>query len=168
MPSRHPVPSRYLSERTAGLVLEVMAVFLIFILAGAVLGLGRSRRSASGRRIGRVRSMDWRVVAIALLMGFVAEEWSLLRTDYSTGSFPVAVRLGSHLPGPGEPVSDLRAPGDAGPDPGHWGGWASGWTEVRRPRPYWLFVPLAALAALLFLAQPGGWWSVVPQLVLVA
>ncbi len=40
--------------------------------------------------------------------------------------------------------------------------------KSRRPRPYWLFVPLAALVALLLLAQPGWGSSVIPQLVLVA
>ena len=37
-----------------------------------------------------------------------------------------------------------------------------------RARPYWLFVPLAALAAVLFMGRPGGWWSFIPQLILIA
>src|SRR5262249_50426665 len=41
-------------------------------------------------------------------------------------------------------------------------------SDPKRPRPYWLFVPLAALAGLLFMGQPGGWWAVIPQLILVA
>ena len=37
-----------------------------------------------------------------------------------------------------------------------------------RARPYWLFVPLAALAAVLFMGRPGGLWSLIPQLILIA
>jgi hypothetical protein len=36
-----------------------------------------------------------------------------------------------------------------------------------RARPYWLFVPLAALAAVLFMAQPGASWSLIPQSILI-
>ena len=36
-----------------------------------------------------------------------------------------------------------------------------------RARPYWLFVPLAALAAVLFMGQPGGECTLVTQFILV-
>ena len=36
-----------------------------------------------------------------------------------------------------------------------------------RARPYWLFVPLAALAAVLFMGQPGGECTLIPQFILV-
>jgi hypothetical protein len=38
----------------------------------------------------------------------------------------------------------------------------------RRWRPYWLFVPLAALAGVLFLGLPNGWWAIIAQLVVIA
>ena len=38
--------------------------------------------------------------------------------------------------------------------------------EPRRPRPYWLFVPLAALAGVLFVAVPGN-HALVPQYILL-
>ncbi len=157
-------------ERIAGLVLEVLGVFLIFILARGVLGLDRRDRSRSGRRIDRMRSMDWRVLAIVLLIGFVAEEWSVLQVDYSNLTNPSMWRSG------GEPIYRLRESlfpicgllGMLGLTLGMGAGAILDRPKTRRPRPYWLFVPLAALAALLFLAQSGGWWSTVPQLVLLA
>jgi hypothetical protein len=156
-------------ERIAGLLLEVLAVFLIFILAQGVLGLDGRVRSGSGRRMERMRPMDWRVLAISLLIGFVAAEWSILQVDYSNLTWPSLWRSGW------EPIYRLRESlfpicgllGMLGLTLGMGAGAILDRPETRRRRPYWLFVPLAALVALLLLAQPG-WWSELPQLVLIA
>ncbi len=146
-----------------------MAVFLIFILARAVLGLIRRGRSESGRHIDRLGSMAWRIVAVVLLIGFVAEEWSVLRMDYLTMTDLSMIRPGwQSLYSVREslfPICGLLA--ILGLTLGLSAGAMLEGPTTRHRRPYWLFVPLAALAGLLFLAQPG-WWSLIPQMVLVA
>src|SRR5262245_12850030 len=47
-------------------------------------------------------------------------------------------------------------------------GLALGRSDRRRRRPYWLFVPLAALVAVLFMGLPNAWWSLITQLILIA
>ena len=110
--------------------------------------------------------MGWRVPAIALLLGFTMRESQILGVDLTTyqalaGGQPIyetsmtlvpicaiLVIIGIAL-GMGAGLSLPRA-------------------SRGRARPYWLFVPLAALAAVLFMGQPYGWWSVIPQLILIA
>src|SRR6185312_9494616 len=47
-------------------------------------------------------------------------------------------------------------------------GMSLGRSGARRRRPYWMFVPLAALAGLLFMGLHTGWCSGITQLVLIA
>jgi hypothetical protein len=150
-----------------------MAVFLIFVQARAILRRIRELRTESVRQVEWVGPITWRLAAIALLAGFVSAEWSILRVDYLSltspsrwpstwesnyseiyrmreGLFPICgllAMLGLVLGIGGDSILDMAKTG--------------------RPRPYWLFVPLAALASILFVAQPG-WWSLIPQLVLIA
>ena len=113
--------------------------------------------------------MAWRVVAVVLLMSFVAEQWSILRIDYLTME-----DLSAKCPG-WQPIYKVRESlfpicgllAMIGLTLGMGAGEILEGLTTGRSRPYWLFVPLATLVGLLFLAQPG-WWSLIPQLVLLA
>ncbi len=80
-PTTVPVPI----ERTAGLVLEVAAVFLILILARSLFGLDRGLPAATavhGNILGWARF--WRALAIGFLFWFISQESFLLRFDLQT------------------------------------------------------------------------------------
>jgi hypothetical protein len=155
-------------ERTSGLVLEVTAVFLALILVRAVIRRLRAGRSGAARRLdSRIGQITWRVGAIALLLAFVVEESSLLRIDFSTES-----AINAHYPGFGSlyrvrqgllPVCGLLAM--IGLALGMGAGALFDEPVPRRGRPYWLFVPLAALVGLLI---PGSMWQLITYLVLLA
>jgi hypothetical protein len=152
--------------RTAGLEVEVASIWLALILARGILRVFRGPRSGEGPgRVGLLGMMGWRVPAIALLLGFTMRESQILGMDLATflalpewqqlyetsmNLVPICailVIIGIAL-GMGAGVSLPRA-------------------SPARARPYWLFVPLAALAAVLFMGQPGASWSLIPQFVLV-
>jgi hypothetical protein len=149
-------------------VLEVTGVFLALILVRALIGRLRAGRSGGAhlfdRRIGPI---TWRVGAVALLLAFVVEESSLLRIDFSTES-----AIAKQHPGFGSlyrvrqgllPVCGLLAM--IGLALGMGAGALFDEPVARRRRPYWLFVPLAALVGLLI---PGSAWQLITYLVLIA
>ncbi len=154
--------------RTAGLAVEVASIWLALILARGILRLVRGPRSGGGP--GPVRllgMMGWRVPAIALLLGFTMRESQILGVDFTT--------FRALAGGQGEIywVSVMLVPISAiltiiGVALGMGAGMSLPRASPARARPYWLFVPLAALAAVLFVGQPGGWWSIIPQLILIA
>lgn len=162
-----PVPF----ARTAGVAIAVAAVWLAMILGRRMISILRGRRSgmAAGWRA-LVAPLAWRAAALVLLLGFATREGWILRVDYktfNTRSSPEAgwsnwyelremliplcailVMIGLTL-GMGAVLPFGRS------DPG-------------KRRPYWLFVPLAAVAGILFLGLPNGWLSVITQLILLA
>jgi hypothetical protein len=157
-------------ERTVGLVLEIADVFLIVILARGLIGLFRGFRPAGGQeRRGRFWSIAWRVMALCFLLWFLSEESRVLR--YDLGS---QVEQGRRVHGWGEryrlwqamfPVCGLLA--ILGLALGMGAGFLlQGSCAVRR-RPYWLFVFLAAVIAVLLVGIPSS-HSLVPYLVLLA
>jgi len=88
--SSSPVPV----QRTAGLFLEVEAVFLLLILARDLTGLIRSgvSRSAGGSALAPTAreqrfvllSIAWRLASVGLLLWFLSLESSVLRVDYAS------------------------------------------------------------------------------------
>jgi hypothetical protein len=149
-------------------VLEVTAIFLALILVRSVMGRLRAGRSGEARRFDcRIGQITWRVSAVALLLAFVVEESSLLRIDFSSES-----AINAQYPGFGSlyrvrqgllPVCGLLAM--IGLALGMGAGALFDEPVPRRRRPYWLFVPLAALVGLLI---PGSMWQLITYLVLIA
>ena len=153
-------------ERTAGLAVEVASIWLALILAHGILRLVRGPRSGGGPgRVGLLGMMGWRVPAIALLLGFTMRESQVLGVDLATYR---ALAGGQEVYG----VSVMLVPICAiltiiGVALGMGAGMSLPRASPARARPYWLFVPLAALAAVLFMAQPGGECTLIPQFILV-
>jgi hypothetical protein len=156
-------------ERTVGVALEVVAVLLILMLVQAFLGLVPRVRSGAVSRTVFLCAIAWRIAAIAVLVNFVAHEWGVLRIDFTT-----SLMLSREWPGWREaysvqeallPICGLLSM--LGLSLGMGAGGILEGPASRRPRPYWLFVPLATLAGLLFLAHPGLRGLIV-QLVLIA
>jgi hypothetical protein len=163
---RSPVPI----ERTIGLVLEMLAIFMIVLLGREFAGAIRRRRElGAGVRRAHALALLWRGAAIALLAWFVAYEWSVLRYNFANeeaigarfSGWREAYRLKQGL----FPVCALMAM--LGLALGMGAGAILGESPREARRPYWLFVPLAGLAGLLVVAQPMG-TSVIPYLVLIA
>jgi hypothetical protein len=143
-------------ERTAGVVFEVAAIFLILSLARTLIGLVRARR---GWQIAGASnflwSITWRAGAIVMLLAFVADQADVLRIDYAR-QFEIRVSR----PGWEQiyavrqnllPVYGALAIVGLGLGMG-----AGALFEDPRPashRPYWLFVPLAAVVAVLLSAK---------------
>ena len=156
--------------RVAGVGVEIAAVFLAAILLRSMLGVARQRPMGAGATTaGRLASMAWRALAVVLLIYFVMMESGVLRLDLAT-------RRSAHWWGSGlgewYEVREKLIPTCAilamfGLAVGMGAGVILARPEPRRPRPYWLFVPLAALAAVLFVAGPGE-HAVVPQFILIA
>ena len=160
-----PVPL----ERTAGVVFEVAAIFLILNLARTLIGLVRAGRGWEITGVPRfVWSMAWRIAAIVILLAFVAEQASVLRIDYAR-----QMEIGAARPGWG-PIYGVRQnmlPVYGGLAIVGLGlGMGSGSLfDNPRPashRPYWLFVPLVAVIAVLLASKTG--FSLIAYLVLVA
>jgi hypothetical protein len=154
--------------RPAGVAVEVASIWLVLILARGILRLVRGPRSGGGPgRVGFLGMMGWRVPAIALLLGFTMRESQILGVDFAT--------VWAVAPGQGEIyfVSMMLVPICAiltiiGVALGMGAGMSLPQASPARARPYWLFVPLAALAAVLFMGLPGASWSLIPQLILIA
>jgi hypothetical protein len=153
--------------RTAGLAVEVGSIWLALILARGIVRLFRGPRSVGGPgRVGLLGMMGWRVPAIALLLGFTMRESQILGVDFTTYR---ALAGGQQI----YEMSMMLVPICAilviiGVALGMGAGMSLPRASPARARPYWLFVPLVALAAILFMGQPGGWWTVIPQLILIA
>ena len=154
--------------RTVGLAVEVASIWLALILVRDILRQVRGPRSGGGP--GRVRllgMMGWRVPAIALLLGFTMREWQILGVDFATFRALAGGQGEIYL------ASAMLVPICAiltiiGVALGMGAGMSLPRASPARARPYWLFVPLAALAAILFMGGTGGLWSLIPQLVLIA
>ena len=153
-------------ERTAGLTVEVASVWLALILARGILRLVRRSRSGGGPGwVGLLGMVGWRVPAIALLLGFTMRESQVLGVDFAK----------YRASGGGQDVycvSVMLVPICAiltifGVALGMGAGMSLPRASPARARPYWLFVPLAALAAVLFMGQPGGECTLIPQFILV-
>jgi len=159
-----PVPV----ERTAGLILEVEAVFLLLILVRDLTRLLRSGLAQNGGgRATALYSVAWRIASVALLLRFLSAEANVLRLDFLSEidvsrqqpAWGWNYRLKQNLlPVCGTMLMLGLALGmGAG-------------TLLEEPstrwRPWWLLAPLAVLAALLLASQP--YFSIIPNLVLVA
>jgi hypothetical protein len=157
-------------ERTAGVVLEVAAVFLLVILARNLIGVFRSARPNDGQdREIRLWGIAWRVGAICFLLWFISEESRVLRVTFAT-----EVEISELVPGWGV---KYRAHQQLYPACGLFAmlglvvGTGAGILFPRAPqggrRPYWLFVILAGAVAVLIpaLDELG---SLIAQLVLIA
>ena len=156
--------------RAAGVGVEVAAVFLALILVRSMLGLARRRPWGAGvTMVGRLMSMAWRALAVVLLIRFVLQESEVLRIDQATHT---SSTWGGRGWGEWYLVREKLVPTCAilamfGMAVGMGAGVVLARPEPRRPRPYWLFVPLAALAGVLFVAVPGI-YALVPQFILIA
>ena len=109
--------------------------------------------------------IGWRVPAIALLLGFTMRESQVLGVDLAKYR---ALGAGQEV----YCVSAMLVPICAiltiiGVALGMGAGMSLPRASPARARPYWLFVPLAALAAVLFMGQPGGECTLIPQFILV-
>jgi hypothetical protein len=157
-------------ERTAGLILEIIAVFLLVILARALTGLFRGDRPAQSEAQ-RIRSwgIAWRIAAACFLLWFISEESRVLRVDVAreaaqTQSIPgwsTGYRVGQAL----FPVCGIFA--ILGLVVGMGARFLFPAAPRAGKRPYWLFVILAGVVAVLIVALPN-WASLIPYLVLIA
>jgi hypothetical protein len=157
-------------ERTAGLILEMISVFLLVIVARALTGLLRSARPAE-REARRIHSwgIAWRVGAACFLLWFISEESRVLRVDLareaaqaqSVPGWSNGYRAGQAL----FPVCGIFA--ILGLVVGMGARFLFPAAARAGKRPYWLFVILAGVAAVLIVALPY-WASLIPYLVLIA
>jgi hypothetical protein len=157
-------------ERTAGLILEIIAVLLLVILARALIGLFR-RTSPAESETSRMRlwGITWRAAAICFLLWFISEESRVLRFNFAQ-----EVEQSQWVPGWG---NEYRARQSLFPVCGTFAilglvvGMGASFlfpvTARAGRRPYWLFVILAGVAAVLIVALPY-WASLIPYLVLIA
>jgi hypothetical protein len=163
-----PVPF----ARTVGVAVAVAAVWLVMILARQMIGLlrRRGRPGAAATRNRLPASMAWRAAALGLLLAFAMQESWILRVDDAAfaarSSSQVNWNLWYEVRETLTPVCAVLAM--IGLALGTGAGLAFGRSDRRRRRPYWLFVPLAALVAVLFMGLPNGWWSLITQLILIA
>jgi hypothetical protein len=160
-----PVPL----ERTAGVVFEVGAIFLILNLARTLIALVRLGRGWEFAGINKFAwPIAWRVVAIVILMTFVADEAGVLRIDYGR-----QMEIGASRPGWG-PIYSARqnllsasgALAIIGLGLGMGAGALFYNPQPASHRPYWLFVPLVAAIAPLLAAETA--YSLIIYILLVA
>ncbi len=145
-----------------------MAVILALVLVRSMLGLARRRPWGAGVTMaGRLASVTWRALAVVLLIHLVLMESDVLRIDLATRRSPTWWGRGEWYEARERLVPTCAILAMFGMAVGMGAGVGLARPEPRRPRPYWLFVPLAALVAVLFLAGPGN-YAIVPQLILVA
>jgi hypothetical protein len=156
-------------ERMAGVGVEIVAVCFALLLGRSIVGLARRPAGAGVTRVGRLASMAWRVLAILLLLQFVIQESGVLRVDMATRN-----ALRSETTGWYEryTLREVLVPVCAilamfGVAVGMGAGTALARPEPRRPRPSWLFVPLAAIAGMLIVALPNM-YNFIPCILLVA
>jgi hypothetical protein len=169
-----PAPSNGLSpvpnERTAGLAMEIAAVWLAMILARGIIVLVRGEPSGGDAgRLRRVIPIAWRAAAIVLLLSLAMGQSGILRVNPSAFDNRLSEVFGEtryHLREALLPICTILA--SIGLALGAGAGVVFARPNRQRPRPYWLFVPLAALASVLFLGNPDGWWGLISHLVLVA
>ncbi len=161
-----PVPI----ERTAGMVLEVAAIFLLVIMGRTLIALFRSVQPADAPdRKMQVWSIAWRFGAVGFLLWFVSEESRVLRVDLAT-----LARLNTLMAGWAYryqvrqqlfPICGLFA--ILGLVVGMGASCLFPGGPRRGNRPYWLFVILAGVVAVLIASLPL-WASLLPYLILIA
>ena len=163
-----PVPF----SRTVGLAVEIAAIWLAMILARGVLAIVRDRRRTVGAptQTPRLWAMAWRAAAIVLVLSLAMREAWVLRIDFATFDDRLSPQAGWRA---WYQVREMLIPvcsilAVIGLALGAGAGLAIMGSDPRRSRPYWLFVPLAAIAAILFMGLPNGWWGLITQLVLLA
>ena len=156
-------------ERTAGVVFEVAAVFLIVVLSRTIVHLFRAaRRGEDIRRAVLAWKIAWRSAAVGLLLCFIADQSSVLRIDLEretliTNARPASgadYRLRQGL------YAGLRALVIAGLALGMGAGAVFDEPLPRRRRPAWLFVLLAGLIGILLMVESE--YSLIAYLVIVA
>jgi hypothetical protein len=158
-------------ERTAGVALEIVAVFLLVVLARALIGVLRGSARSADRQARRIRAwaIAWRAGAACFLLWFISAESQLLRIDLVREA-----EISTWVPGWTSiyrvhqsllPACGLFA--TLGLLLGSGASFLLPATPRRRRRPYWLFVVLAGVAAVLIAANNsvGG---LITSLVLVA
>ncbi len=161
-----PVPI----ERTAGVALEIVAVFLLVLLARALIALLRRTRSTdpSKRRI-RLWGLLWRTGAACFLLWFISVESQVLRIDFVRQN-----EISELVPGWDStyrvhqqllPACGLFAM--LGLVLGSGAGFLLPGARRRSRRPYWLFVVLAGVAAVLIAANDYT-GALIAHLVLIA
>lgn len=157
-------------ERTAGVVVEGLGIFLALVVARSMIARIRDRRHhATVSRMVTLGELVWRALAVILLLQLVFLESDVLRLDLMTFS-----TRSTEIPGWREryQLREMLVPVCSiltmfGLAIGLGAGSARREPASSRPRPYALFVILAAVAAVLFLAQPNM-WNMIPQMVLLA
>ena len=139
--------------------------------ARGMLALVRGRRGGadSSRRTILVK-LGWRALAIGLLLSLAMRESWVLRVDPQSLNPRLASELGwpfwYDLREALIPVCTILAM--IGIALGMGAGRFFTRPGPARRRPYWLFVPMAGLAAVLFMGLPNREWSTIPQLILLA
>ena len=153
-------------ERPAGVIFEIAAVFLIMVLSRTILGLLHAGRRGEGLRIASaVGPIAWRALAIALLLGFVADQSSVLRFDFAS-----EIAITNARPGWGVdyrlrqgllPVCGALA--IVGLALGMGAGALFDEPLPRYPRPTWLFVPLVGLIGVLLVLESRYFTHRIPR-----
>jgi hypothetical protein len=158
-------------SRPVGVVIVVVAVWFAMILARGIIALARGRRSAvDATSPWLVVSMAWRSLALMLMLSFAMRESWILRVDYRdfsiSSSIEVPLELWYQVRETLIPICAILAMIGLALGVGARPFFAR--NGPRRRRPYWLFVPLVALAAVLFLGQSASVPSLIPALILMA
>jgi hypothetical protein len=156
-------------ERTAGLVFEVAAVFVIMVQSRTIVGLLRfGGRGEAVRTAACIWSIAWRVAAVAFLLGFVADQSGVLKLDFASEMENAAARPGwgvnYRLRQGLLPVCGALAL--VGLALGTGAGAIFDEPVTRRRRPSWLLVPLVGLIAVLLVMESD--YSLIAYLVLLA
>ncbi len=158
-----------LLARSAGVVFEVAAIFLILNLARTIIASirnGRDRETAGVAHL--VWSFAWRLSAIVVLLAFVADESAVLRIDSARQAEVGASQRGweqiYHIRQNLLPVYGALA--IVGLGLGMGAGALFDNPSPESHRPYWLFVPLVAVIAVLLAASTA--YSIIVYLVLQA
>ena len=160
-----PVPL----ERTAGVVFEVAAVFLIVVLSRTIVNLFRAvRRGEDIRRATFAWKIVWRAVAVGFLLCFIADQSSVLRIDLETETQITRARTawGADYRVREGLLPVCGALAIAGLALGMGAGAVFCEPLPRRRRPAWLFVPLAGLIGILLIVESE--YSLIVYLVIVA
>ncbi len=157
-------------ERTAGVVLEVAGVFLLVVLARALIWQFRSPRPVDEheRRMRRW-SISWRLGAACFLLWFISQESEVLRIDFARQAELSRLVSGADYNYRVEqqllPACGLFA--ILGLVLGMGATFLLPKSTRTRSRPYWLFVILAAVTAVLITTITGS-GSLITHLVLIA
>jgi hypothetical protein len=143
-------------ERTAGVVFEVAAVFLIVILSRTIVNLFHAVRHGKELQPAAVAwKVAWRAAAIGFLLCYIADQSSVLRIDLERETQITAKRpaWGSNYRLRQSLLPVCGALAIAGLALGMESGAVFDEPLPRRRRPAWLFVPLAGLIGVLLVVE---------------